>query len=369
MPRKLAQGAVVLVALALLAFAWRCDGPWFDKHVFLPQQFFVPAGRGIVVWSRALTAALGALLLFWVPRLPRGASGGRLLVAVLLTVPAAEVVLRWRMDRLVRPELIAAMEDLTTPDPRYGVTFRPSMDRVQPLSGREIRFQTDAERRRIPGDPIDPALPSLVFAGESALAGFGLPWEETSAALLGARLQLQVVNLASPNYRSDQSWLRLKDALPGLQRPVAVVGVFMPGLVGRSFAGQRHPLARPSPGGGVELAAPQPPDRVQRSGLYRLWTHLYWPDAAVEEGMRSIAAVLGEMAALARARGAPCIFLVTGQTPPWMLQEVFEAQGLDFVVVDLSPGDLLADGHPGPKGSIRIADALEARLRTKLAHR
>src|SRR5712671_955486 len=165
MPRKLAQGAFVLVALALLAFAWRCDEPWFDKHVFLPQQFFVPAGRGIVVWSRALAAALGALLLFWVPRLPRGASGRRLLLAVLLTVPAAEVVLRWRMDRLVRPELIAAMEALTTPDPRYGVTFRASMDRVQPLSGREIRFQTDGERRRIPGDPIDPALPSVVFAG------------------------------------------------------------------------------------------------------------------------------------------------------------------------------------------------------------
>src|SRR6266850_8154358 len=123
MPRKLAQGAVVLVALALLAFAWRCDGPWFDKHVFLPQQFFVPAGRGIVAGARALTAAMGALLLFLVRSLPRGASGRRLLLAVLLTVPAAEILLRWRMDRLIRPELVAAMEALTTPDPRYGVTF------------------------------------------------------------------------------------------------------------------------------------------------------------------------------------------------------------------------------------------------------
>ena len=364
MPRKLAQGAVVL---ALLAFAWRCDGPWFEKHVFLPEQFFVPAGRGIVAGSRALTAGVGALLLFLVPRLPHGASGRRLLLAVLLTVPAAEIVLRWQMDRLVRPELVAAMDALTAPDPRYGVTFRPSMDRVQPLSGREIRFQTDVERRRIPGVPIDPSLPSLVFTGESAMAGFGLRWEETSAALLGARLQLQVVNLASPNYRSDQSWLRLKDALPELQRPVAVVGVFMPGLVGRSFAGQRHPPARPSPAGGVELAPLQPPDWIQRSGLYRLWTHLYWPDAAVEEGMRSVGAVFRDMAALAQARGAPRVFLVTGHTPRWMLHQLFEAQGLDFVVVDLSPGDLLADGHPGPQGSIRIADALEARLRTKLA--
>jgi len=369
MLRRLAQGAVVLAALALLAFAWRCDGPWFDKHVFLPQQFFIPASRGIVFWSRALTAAIGALLLFLVPSVPRGASGRRLLLAVLLAVPAAEVVLRWRMDRLLRPELVAAMDALTTPDARYGVTFKPSMDRVQPLAGREIRFQTDAEARRIPGVPIDRALPSLVFTGESAMAGFGLRWEESFPALLGARLHLQVVNLASPNYRSDQSWLRLKDALPELERPVAVVGVFVPGLIGRSFAGQRRPPARSSPSSGVELAPLEAPDWIQRSGLYRLWNHLYWPDAAVEEGMRSVGAVFRDMAALAKARGAPCLFLVTGHTPQWMLHELFEAQGLDFVVIDLSPGDLLADGHPGPRGSIRIADALESRLRTKLARR
>jgi hypothetical protein len=370
MLRRLAQGAVILVGLALFAFASQCDGPWFDKHVFLPQQFFIPASRGIVFWSRALAVATGTLLLFFVPSLPRGASGRRLMMAVLLALPAAEGILRWRMGRrLVRPELIAAMNALTTSHPRYGVTFTPSMDRVQPLSGREIRFQTDADSRRIPGTAIDRALPSLVFTGESAMAGFGLHWGESFPALLGARLHLQVVNLASPDYRSDQSWLRLKDALPKLERPVAVVGVFMPGLVGRSFAGQRHPPARPSPSGGVELLPLQPPDALQRSGLYRLWNHLYWPDAAVEEGMRSVGAVLHDMSALAKARGLPCVFLVTGHTPQWMLHELFEAPGLDFVVVDLSPSELLSDGHPGPPGSSRIADALESRLRTTLAHR
>jgi hypothetical protein len=62
-----------------------------------------------------------------------------------------------------------------------------------------------------------------------------------------------------------------------------VIGLFMPGLIGRSFAGQRHPPARPSPSGGVELLPPEPPGLLQRSGLYRLWKHLYWSDAAVEE--------------------------------------------------------------------------------------
>src|SRR5439155_950157 len=231
MLRRLAQGTIVLAAVALFAFAWRCDGAWFDKHVFLPQQFFIPASRGIVATS-----------------------------------------------------------------------------------------------------------PSLIFTGESTMAGFGLQWEETFPVLLGTRLQLQVVNLASPAYRADQSWLRLTDALPNLEHPVAVVGIFMPGLVGRSFV------------------PPEAPTLLQRSGLYRLWKHLYWSDAAVDDGMRAVAASLRDMAALAKARGAPCIFLVTGRTPQWMLHELFEVPALDAVVVEVPQEELLADGHPGPRGSIRIAN-------------
>jgi hypothetical protein len=351
MIRRLAQATVVLAALALFAFAWRCDAAWFDKHVFVPQQFFIPASRGIVLWCRTVAATTALLLLALVPFLPRGASGWRLLLAVLLTVPAAELLIRWRVRRLVRPELIAAMDALTISHPRYGRTLTALMDRIQPLSGREIRFRTDAESRRISGAPIDPRAPSLVFTGESTVAGFGLQWEETFPALLGERLRLQVVNLASPAYRSDQSWLRLKDALPTLERPVGVVGIFMPGLVGRSFT------------------PPQAPTPLQGSGLYRLWRHLYWSDAAVQEGMRSVEVDLREMASLARARGIPCIFLVTGHTPPGMVHEMFEVPALQSVVVEVPQEELLADGHPGPRGSIRIADALEARLRTTIANR
>ncbi|MFL5362005.1 MAG: hypothetical protein ACJ78U_13655 [Myxococcales bacterium] len=367
MGRRLAQGALSLAAISLVVFAWRCDRNWFDTHVFLPQQFFLRADPRIVFWCRGLAAALGLVLLRLVPALPRGASAQRLLLATVLALPAAEVVLRWRMDRVIRPELLAAMDVLTTSHPRYGTTFKPSMDRIQELSGREIRFRTDAASRRIPGAGVDPALPSLVFTGESAMAGFGLQWEETFPALLGERLQLQVVNLATPAYRIDQSWLRLKDALPGLARPVAVIGVFMPGLVGRSFAGGRHPIARPLPFSGIELLAPQPLDAFQRSGLFRVWNHLYRSDAQMEEGMRSVGATLADMAALAKPRGAVCLFLVTGYTPRWMIHELFEAQRLDAVVVDIPESELLADGHPGRHGAVRIADALEPRLRTAMA--
>jgi len=317
--RRLAQAAIVLAALALLAFTWHCDEAWFDKHFFLPQQFFIPASRGIVFWSRTMAAVSASLLLLLVPFLPRGASARRLLVAVLLTLPAAEGLLRWRMDRLIRPDLLTAMDALTASHPRYGITLAASIDRVQPLSGRPIRFRTDGEGRRISDAAVDSALPSLVFIGS-------------------------------------------------LEHPVAVVGIFMPGLIGRSFAGQRHPRARPSPSGGVEIVPPEPPTLLQQSGMYRLWRHLYWSDAEVDEALQSLAAVLRDMAALANARGAACICLVTGRTPQWMLRELFEGPALDYVVVEVLEKELLAEGHPGPAGSVRVADALEARLRTRIAN-
>ena len=110
MLRKLAQGALVLAALAMFAATWRCDEAWFARHVFLPQQFFIQASSGIVFSCRLVAGVTAALLLILIPYLPRGAAGWRLAVAVLLTVPAAEIVLRWRMRRLVRPELSRTLQ-------------------------------------------------------------------------------------------------------------------------------------------------------------------------------------------------------------------------------------------------------------------
>jgi len=351
MTRRLAQAAVALLGLALLAFAWHCDGPWFERHVFLPQQFFIAAGPGIVIAARALAAGTAGLLLFLIPRVPGGAASLRLALAVLLALPAAEILLRWRMPRSADWDRILARDPLVTWDPRYGFTLAPDLDRVETMAGRQIRFRTDAERRRISGARIDPEAQSLVFIGESAVAGMGLQWEETFPAILGARLRLQVVNLGSQGYRADQAWMRLRDGLPKLAHPAAVVSLFMPGLLGRTSAGW-------SPSGPLE-----------RSALYRLWKHLYWSDARLEEAMRSVGSDLRDTAGFAKAHGAPCIFLVTGKTPPWMLHQLFEAQALDFVVVDVPEDELLSDSHPGPQGSLRFADALEARLRTTIAKR
>jgi hypothetical protein len=365
--RRIVQIALAIAGASLVALAVRCDLPWIERHVFLPQQFFIVADPRIAWLIRGPLAGTGALLLIAVPFLPRGAAARRLLLALLLAAPATEALLQWRARRILRRDLVAAMDALTGWNPRYGVTLTPSMDRRWPMSGRDVRFVTDAESRRTSGALIDPKLPSLVFAGESTVVGHGLEWPETFPALLGQRLGLQVVNVASLNYRPDQSWLRLADALPRLERPAAVVGLFMPGLLARSFAGGPHPAARPDGQGGLALSLPpETPPLLQRFGFYRLWRHLYWSDAELDEGLAAMAAVLRAMSAAAQARGAPCVFVVTGHTPPWMVRDLFEANHLDHVVVEVPPEELQYDGHPSPKGSARIADALEPALRAAL---
>jgi hypothetical protein len=365
MLRRLLQAVIVVAAAALFSFAWRCDFAWFERHIFLPQQFFIVANPRIVPLTRAVAALFAALLLLAIPRIPRGEAARRLFVALLLAIPAAEVLLQWRTRHLVRPELKTQMATLTSPNARYGITLNPSMNLTWRTAGREIHVVTDAESRRIPGAAIDPSLPSLVFTGESTIVGPSVQWDETFPAILGARLQLQVVNLASLNYRLDQSLQRLEDALPKLAPPAAVIGLFMPGLVGRSFAGELHPVARPTSAGGVEITPPEEPRFWQRSGFYLLWRHLYWSDAELQEGMASMAAVLREMSSQAKARGARCIFIVTGHTPRWMTRELFDANGLDYVSVEIPPQELLSDGHPNIQGNLRIADALEPRLPRK----
>ena len=47
----------------------------------------------------------------------------------------------------------------------------------------------------------------------------------------------------------------------------------------------------------------------------------------------------------------------------WILRELFVEPKLPFVLVDLSPDEMVpGDGHPGPAAHRRLADAIEAAL-------
>ena len=112
-------------------------------------------------------------------------------------------------------------------DARYGWALLPSKTTL--VGASQLRYAVDAWGGRAASDRAapDPARPSLIVAGESIAFGYGLEYEQTFAAVLGGELALQVVNVGVGGYGTDQAALRLEDALQKLEKPVAIVQVFL----------------------------------------------------------------------------------------------------------------------------------------------
>ena len=116
--------------------------------------------------------------------------------------------------------------------------------RLPSEGGRAVSYTFDAAGHRVaaPGAAVDPAQPTLIFTGESIIAGFGLAWDQTIPALVGAALGIQSANLGVSDYSNDQSYLRLAAELPRFQKPVAVMTLFMPSLLDRNLLANRPHL-------------------------------------------------------------------------------------------------------------------------------
>lgn len=184
-------------------------------------------------------------------------------------------------------------------------------------------------------------------------------------ALVGRHLGVQAVNLAVVGYGNDQAHQRVLDALERFRHPIAVVTLFHPGQIRRNVDVWRPRLALRADGS----LALVPPSTGPR--LAKLLDQLPWHG---DRALRITAAVLRATADAARARGAFPLFVVANYGAPclregdreaWIVEEVFVRQGLAFVRVDLGPEDLLPgilERHPGPRGSARIAAAVEGVL-------
>ena len=370
-------GKFVLLALAaaLCAAALILDGPWFIRHIQVPA-FYLPASpRGPLALRASLAAA--AVLCFLLAVRVRGSLGAvaRIALASLLAVGTAELILRrgesgttfWRARKL---EL-----RMGRPDAALGNVLVPSRTTVLAAPGaKPVSYAIDAwgDRAASDGGAPDPALPSLLVAGESIAIGHGLPFEQTFAAQLAARLGLSLVNVAVGGYGTDQAFWRLQETLPRLQRPAVVVMVFLPIQLRRNVQDYRPRLVL------------KDGRLVREEPVTGFFASLRLRDLAVnelpvlsEEKLRDslavTAAVLREAAAQARARGATPCFLVPVVGPRRRLDEhpeaqvlrpLFIEQGLPFVLVDLDESELIPyDGHPNAAASKRLAEALEARLR------
>jgi len=378
--------AIGVAGLALVGWAlvgW--DPHWAERHVLAS---YCATGAPVRVMARALrwgAAALGAFALAVLApaaarRVERASLRGMagplagIALAVAASLSVSELVMRRLHDRLAlgaRPAPADAHAPMTRVDPRLGWSYFPGRTTWVEMGGRRFSYAIDSAGDRVASisDRPDPARSTVLFAGESIVFGYGLPYEETFPFLVGRDLPVEAVNLGVIGYGTDQAHLRVLDALER-HRPLAVVTLFIPSQLRRNVDVWRPRLAL-GPGGELELVPPSSGPRIAK-----LLQVLPYHD---DEALRVTAATLRATSEAARAHGALPLFVVTNYgaaclrddgEEPWIVEELFRRQGLPFVRVDLEPEDLLAglfERHPSLRGTTKIAAAVVRALSERLA--
>lgn len=362
---ELALGAAGLV---LVAGAIAANQGWLDRH-FLPS-FIVERVLYVRIQTtvRAAIAALGVMLaLVARRRLARAIARDPVVVvlcglALVLGLAASEVALRFVR---VRPAewLFHAEEPRRQPDARLGWTLVPSRIGRVAIGGRAIEYGIDAQgyRARRPGDSVDRARPTIVFAGESVIFGEGLTFDESVPAQVAALTGLQTANLGVNGYSNDQAFLRLQQELPRFSHPVAVVSLFMPALFGRNLDDDRPHL-------GPGLTWQPASHHLRLVSLARLFVP-YRSEDAIARGIALTREVLRATVDLARARGATPLLVVPriGAENPAeaaLRRRVLDDGGIAYVPVPIDGTWTVepSDRHPDARGAQAIARAVAAAL-------
>ncbi len=253
-------------------------------------------------------------------------------------------------------------EPLRRRDPRLGWVFVPSRTGHERIGGRVVEYAFDAEGYRVhcANQPIDPERPTVVFTGESVMAGYGLNWDETVPAQVEALLGMRCANLAVNGFATDQAYLRLLTELPRFRQPVAVVTGFMPTLFDRNLDDDLPHLG---------------PGLVWQPGVYQ-WRLAairdimfpYRSTEAIERGISLTREVLRATVDLARARGAVPLILVPEFAPEDPTEErlrrrILDDAGLPYVWVKLDPSwRVPGDSHPDLRAAHAMAVAIAAQL-------
>jgi hypothetical protein len=380
--RFLVTAVCALSGAALLAFARAVDSRWFERHVLLP--WYYPWAPSWIVGTRITAALCGVLLLALAWPLGRAlarstaAGWARVFLAVILGLATSEIVLRRSEHGTAYWRALKLEFHFGRTDPRFGWVLLPSRTTVLGPVERRTSYSIDAWGDRAASDAgaPDPGVRSLVVAGESIAVGHGVAYEQTFAARMGKNLALQVVNVACGGYGSDQAYLRLLDVMTRLKSPVAVITTFVPVMLSRNVQDYRPRLV--SSDGALRLV---PPAQGIIAGLRLRDLFVnelpYMSEAHLRESMELTAAVVRETEHAARAHGAEHLFALFSIGPrrdlddhaeAWIVRALFVDQHLPFALIDVDPSELIAgDGHPGPEAHRRIAQVLEAALRSRLS--
>lgn len=355
---------LLVPAAALLAAALAVDRAWWLRHVvwtanYLPPEPWTFAGMRILLVVASAALAGCALLV----RDPTAGDVARVAAAIVLALCASELALRFAARPSGWPGHPRIEWVLGVPDARFGWSFVPrsAVRFGMPRGGPVVDYSIDAhgDRAASPDFAEDPRAPTLLITGESIAAGHGLEWRDTFAAQAGARLGLQVVDVAEGGYGNDQALLRAQDALARLQRPVALVSTVLPVQLHRNLDDSKvHFDLRD--GALVLLPAFRPRLRLREVLMDELW--VTW---RVDAGVSLTRAILQRTAAAARDHGARPLFVVPTFDRAHPDAGIVEAalDGLPHVWVDLDPARILPwDGHPDRLGAKQIADAIVANV-------
>jgi lysophospholipase L1-like esterase len=362
-----------LVGGALLLLALRMGEGWAQRH-FLPSWAYGwDVQMRILLVLRLIVAAVGLAVLFllrpWLVRAFRAGRGRQALftlltsaLAVVAALGVTEGVLRTKTWRSVQERW--DQEPVRIREPLYGWGFLPNHAGAVRLDGRTIHYATGPYGYRAPAAGVGPDLakPTIVFAGESLVFGYGLDWPDTIAAQVQAISGIQAANVAVNAHAVDQTYLRLRAELPRFRRPVAVVVPFMARTFDRNLDRDRphldaalrwHPAEPPS-FRLVELAR-----RVTR----------YRSADSIGQGTQMTRAALARIFALAKARGARPLLLVPQFLPESerereVRRDVLDSAHIPYLLVPVPANERSpSHGHPDPRGARRIAEAVAAALR------
>lgn len=363
----LAAGGIALLVAAILL------GPSWAEHHFLPAWAWSWQVQLRILLVLRIAAGVAALLLLFVlrPRTVRAVAEGRgravlsstftILLAVGAALVTTEAILRTRTWTSTQEKW--DQEPRRVRDPEYGWAFAPNHAGTVQLSGRTIHYATGPNGYRAPraGAALDLRRPTIVFAGESIVFGYGLQYAETLPAQVEAMTGIQTANIAVNAHSTDQMLLRLRRELPGFARPVAVVVPFMSVLFDRNLDKDRPHLdaklrwhsAIPPNFRMVELAR-----RVLR----------YRNRESINEGVAMTQAALAAVTRLVESRGAQLIIMVPQFAPEQARERAVREAVLDrakipylLVRLDSRQRDSF-HGHPNPDGSRTLALAVTGAL-------
>jgi hypothetical protein len=357
---------------SLLLGALSASQGWFDRH-FLPL-FFLSRDTYVLgeELARIFVAAVGAALVVFVRPMagrlamqasPRefAAGGIRILLAIAIALSVSELVMR-RTFALAAAEGPVNEEPLRRADAALGWSFIPSRTARTSVAGREVTYAIDDHGYRIRNrdTPLDFKQPTIIFTGESIMAGFGLSWDESIPAQVGSLMNLQTANMAVFGYGNDQAYLRLKTELPHFHEPVAVVSLFIPSLFVRNLDDDRPHL-------GPQLSWQPGARRWRLRALIKFFIP-YHSESEIEHGIEATRAVLSASANLARARHAEPLVVVPqfgaeGPVERMIRHRVLDEPGIAYVQVRLDPNwRLSGDPHPDARADHMIAAAIARRL-------